>query len=391
MAEGGEMSSFKAFGLALALAVLLAACTKPQDALQQPIPVVPVVRAQHGDAVRSITLPGDLVGYYESTLYAKVTGYLKSISVDKGDWVKAGQVLAVIEVPELEQRLERARSDLDIQRLTYQRLDKVWKSDPRLVAREDVDIAYSRFQQAKAQVAELEAMMSYTRIVAPFDGVITGRLVDPGALIKAAGGSQGSETPFALGANEGSTHPGGTATPVVSEAMIDTLRIYVYVPQDEVSLIHRGTPASLILKDLPGRAFRGTVTRFAHSLDLSTRTMLTEVDIKNARHELYPGMYANVTLEIERHPNALELPESAVETSANGSSFVFVVTDRRLVKTGVSIGINTGREVEITSGLNGQEQVVSSFDPALTEGDRVRPVPVQSANPKSARPLADIR
>ena len=148
-----------------------------------------------------------MVGFYESSLYSKVTGYLQNISVDKGDWVKKGEVLATIEVPELQQRVARAEASLDVQRLTYQRLEQVWKSDPRLIARQDVDIARGKYLEAKADVDELQALVSYTRIVAPFDGIITGRFVDPGALIK-AGGDQSS-----FSAEEGSTHPTGTDVP----------------------------------------------------------------------------------------------------------------------------------------------------------------------------------
>ena len=139
-----------------------------------------VTRPERGDVARTITLPGDLVGLNEAALYAKVTGYLRRIDVDKGDWVQKGQVLAVIEVPELEQKLKRARANLEVQRVTYERLKGVWTTDRRLVAREDVDIAQGKFEQAQADVEELEAMVGYTQIVAPFDGVITARYVDPG-------------------------------------------------------------------------------------------------------------------------------------------------------------------------------------------------------------------
>src|ERR1035437_201017 len=203
----------KFLGRALAAVCILVAatgCSRPQsDAPSDSRRTVVVIRPDRGDVVHSITLPGDLVGLYQSTLYAKVTGYLKSISVDKGDWVKEGQVLAVIEVPELEQRLARTRADLQVQHLTYQRLEQVWKSDPRLVARQDVDIAQGKYLEAKAQMDELEAMASYTRIVAPFDGVITGRFVDPGALIK-AGGEQTTSAP-----DQASAHPSGGRRPGV--------------------------------------------------------------------------------------------------------------------------------------------------------------------------------
>jgi membrane fusion protein (multidrug efflux system) len=345
-------------------------------------PIVPVVTPQRGAAIRSISLPGDLVGLYESTLYSKVTGYLSTISVDKGDWVKQGQVLAQIEVPELQQRFERAKADLQVQRLTYQRLDQVWKSDPRLVAREDVDIAQGKFLAGKAQVDELRSLVGYTRIVAPYSGVITGRFVDPGALIKAGG------TQNAAGPSEGSSHPGGTATPVLSIARIDIMRIYVYAPQGVVGLIKRGMPARLTLRDGSGRSYSGAVTRFSSSLDLSTRTMLTEIDIPNPRHELYPGMYANVTLELERHPNAIKLPTSAV-ASANGHSFVLAVRDGALASLPVDTGINDGHYVEITSGLTGSEQVVASVNPALSPGEQVVAVTAPALGGKPTRVAAN--
>ena len=173
--------------------------------------------------------------------------------------------------------------------------------------------------------------------------------------------------------NENSEPPGGTATPVLSVAMIDKMRIYVYAPQGVVGLIKHGTPATLTLQDRPGKTYTGTVTRFATSLDLSTRTMLTEIDLPNSNHELYPGMYANVKLVLERHPNAIKLPNSAIVRGASGR-FVFVVTRNRLVKVPVTTGINNGHDVEITSGLNGTEHVVMSINPSQVANELVQPI-----------------
>jgi membrane fusion protein, multidrug efflux system len=345
--------------------VVATGCSRPpSDVPSDSRRTVVVIRPQRGDMIRSITLPGDLVGLYQSTLYAKVTGYLKSISVDKGDWVKNGQVLAEIEVPELQQRLARARADLEVQHLTYQRLEQVWKSDPRLIARQDVDIAQGKYFEAKAQMDELEAMVSYTKIVAPFDGVITGRFVDPGALIK-AGGEQTTSAP-----DQGSAHPSGGTSPVLSLALIDTMRTYVYVPEDGVGSIRRGMPAKLTLQDLPGHSFEGSVARYSNSLDLGTRTMLTEIDLKNPRHELYPGMYANVTLELERHRDALKLPESAIGDSPDGK-YVMIAQDGKLRRQDVTVGINTGKNVEIVHGLSGGETVVATLDPSIVPDEPV--------------------
>jgi membrane fusion protein (multidrug efflux system) len=349
-----------------------------------PQPVAPttvaVVQPKRGDVVRSITLPGDLVGFYEAALHAKVSGYLKSISVDKGDAVTQGQVLAEIEVPELQQKLKRARASLEIRRLTQGRLEHVWNTDKRLVAREDVDIAESKFQEAQAEVEELEALMNYTHIVAPFDGVVTGRFVDPGALIQ-AGGSQ------LTSASEGSAHVKGESMPVVSIADISKLRVYVYVPENEASAIYEGIPATLLLKEFPGRQFTGTVARFTRALDLSTRTMLTEVDLDNPKRELYPGMYADVRLDLARHVAALQLPTTAIGASG-ADNFVYVVRDNRLVKTPVQLGIGTEGWVEISTGLSGTEQVVENLSPALSEGEVVQPLTVAADATRSSPPAA---
>ena len=352
----------------LAIAALLAGCHHEGPDTATTMPQVVVIKPQRGEAIRSITLPGDAVGYYQSALYAKVTGYLKDILVDKGDRVKKGQVLANIEVPELRQRLDRARSNLHIQQLTYERLERVWKGDPRLVAREDVDIAYSKFEQAQAEANELAAMVAYTQIIAPFDGVVTERFVDPGALIR-AGGQDSATAPM-----EGTASAGGSAAPVVSVADIAKLRVYVYVPQDVVGYIQVGMPVLVEFRELPGHQYPASVARFAHSLDLGTRTMLTEIDIDNSKREIYPGMYAHATLELERHPDALKLPNSAVADSSGGGHFVLAVRGGRLEKVPVTVGINTGVYMEIVSGLSGNEEIVRSLTPALSSGEAVRAV-----------------
>ncbi len=352
----------------VAVGLALTGCgAQPADSTVTPPPLdIAAVHPQRADVVRTLSLPGDLIGRSQADLYAKVTGYLVRIDVDKGDWVTQGQVLAEIEVPELAQRLQRSRANLEVRRLTYQRLQHVWTTDHRLLAREDVDVAFGQYQQARAEVEELEARFGYTRIVAPFAGVITARYVDPGALIEADGHASGSGTP-------GEQRQRSGPVPVLSMAEIDRLRVYVYVPEEETSLVRQGQPATLKLREFPGRTFAGKVTRFANSLDLTTRTMLTEIDLDNTRHELYPGMYADVTLELARHPDALRIPATAVG-SAGDAHFVFVVRGGVLVKVPVSTGIATGEWLEIASGLSADDSVVANMSPTLAEGVEARAV-----------------
>ena len=354
-------------------------------------PTVAVVQPQRKEATQSITLPGDLVGFYEAALHSKVTGYLRNIMVDKGDWVKEGQVLATIEVPELDQNLARARASLQITKLTWERLDRVRNTDPKLVAKEDVDIAYAKYMEAKASEGELETMVGYTSIIAPFDGVITGRFADPGALIRAGGGDfgiSGSGVSVSAGATEGA---GGHLTgggPVLTEARIDKLRVYIYVPERESSYVKIGQPATLTLRAFPGKVFPVRVTRFASSLDLATRTMLTELDIENPDHRLYPRMYADVTLMLIQHPNAIEVPRGAVYGLGQSNPWVYSVDDGKIRKVAVTTGITDGINVEITSGLDGNEMVVSTPNPSLAAGEPVHVLdeaPPEPSTQSSAR------
>ena len=356
--------------LALALTLALAGC-EPRDAqpaIDEQAQQVTVIHPERKDLTRTLAMPGDLVGFTEASLYAKATGYLERIDVDKGDWVKKGQQLAVIEVPELQQKLKRAQATLQVERVTYERLRSVWSSDKRLVSREDVDVAQGKFAQAQADVEELQALVGYTRIVAPFDGVVTARYVDPGALIEAQGSA---------GSGQGGSSHGGKM-PVLALADISTIRVYVYVPEQETSLVKQGASAKLTLREFPGREFNGSVTRFAHALDLATRTMLAEVDLPNPEHVLYPGMYAEVTLDLEQRPGALVLPASAIGSDKQ-TSFVLVVRDGELKKVPVTVGLADGGDVEITAGIAPEDDVVSHPSATLTVGEKVRAVSAETS------------
>jgi len=348
--------------------------------------MVGVIHPQHGEMIRTIELPGDVVGFYETALHAKVTGYLQSISVDKGDWVKAGQVLAQIQVPELHSNLARAQASLEIAKITYDRLERVQKSDPRLVSQQDVDMAFAKYQEAQSAMRTLQTMVAYTKIVAPFDGVITGRFADPGALIRAGGGDFGVNETSGLispGATEGAGGHRGGGGPILTLADIDKLRVYVYVPEGSYPLIRRGTAAVLRFDEFPNRVFKGSVARFATSLDLATRTMLTEIDLDNPGRVLYPRSYAHVMLDLVRHPNALSLPADAIQGSGN-SSRVLVVRAGRIAEVPISTGISDGSRVEVTSGLTNQSLVVKTYSNALSPGEKVRSDLIESTHEASA-------
>ena len=351
--------------LGLAAVVVLAGCQQHAAAPPSGPPRVVVVEPQRRDMVRSLTLTGDLIGVKEAALHANVQGYVKRIDVDKGDRVHKGQVLAVLEVPELTQQVERARAEYRVKQLTAERVARVWREDPRLIAREEVDAAAGAARAAAAEVAHLEALVGYTQIIAPFDGVVTARYVDPGALMTAAG---------QLGTvlSGGSVVARGPA-PLLTVADIDALRVYVYVPESDTGSIALGQPATLRLAQFPGREFHGTVARFTKALDLRTRTMLTEVDLANPDQSLYPGMSADVAIELERHADALTLPVTAVGKSESGA-YVLAVREGRLVQVPVQTGLRHDATIEIASGLSGGEQIARYLSAQLQVGAPVEAV-----------------
>jgi membrane fusion protein (multidrug efflux system) len=379
-------SSLVAAACLMSLLVTLDGCAKRAEPMTTPaIPTVTVIRPWRGEMAEKIELPGDLVGFYETALHAKVTGYLQSISVDKGDMVKAGQVLAEIEVPELRSNLTQAKATMEMQRVTYDRLRRVQQSDPRLVSQEDVDIARSKYQEATASAETLATILNYTKLIAPFDGVITGRFADPGALIRAGGGDLGVDETSGLvspGATEGAGGHRGGGGPILTLADIDKLRVYIYVPEASYPFIRRGTPAELRFDEFPGRVFKGSVVRYATALDLATRTMLTEVDIDNPNHILYPRSYAHVTLDLVRHLDALIVPVAAVN-AAGKSAHVLTVENGHLASVAVSTGINDGNDVEIILGLAPGSMVVATYSNTLHPGQQVNYVAATEWKPAS--------
>lgn len=356
--------------------------TKPQPDRRRA--KVGVITAEHKELVRKITLPGTVTAFYEATLHGKVAGYVQKISVDKGDRVRRGQTLAVLEVPEMVKELDqaeaayreavaslsRSKAEADLQAATYERYKEVHSKDPDAISKQELDEYRSRAEVAKADVELAEAKVAtaranherllalsqYALITAPFSGVVTARFVDPGALI-----------------------PGATSSnqPIVTLQNLDTLRVYVHVPEVNVPFIRKGTPASLTTAAYPGKVFSAQVTRFAEALDPSTRTMKTEIDVPNPKHDLRPGMYADVTLELTKTAKAVIIPASALVIEA-GKKFVYVVRDGAAHRVAVEIGFDDGAAVEIRSGVAPGEQVVVSGKENLADGKPVEAAPAST-------------
>ncbi|HEV2208212.1 MAG TPA: efflux RND transporter periplasmic adaptor subunit [Verrucomicrobiae bacterium] len=355
------LSAFRSFwsavlGCALAL-VLFCGCgpantDQPQKA-SRPVTVQTVLPTR-GEIARNITLPTfRILPLQEATLYAKVAGYLKTLSVDKGDSVKEGQLLGEIEIPELLADRAQYTAETDVARTNYERMAEARQKAPDLVIPQTVDDLRGQYEVAQAKLQRTETLLQYARLVAPFSGMITARFVDPGAFIPAA--------------TTGST-PQNAA--VVTLMDYSRVRVQAFVPEPEVPFIRNGTPAIVTVEELPGRTFPGSVTRFAHALDSATKTMLTEIELPNPAGELRPGAYASVQLELERKQNALLIPVGALLVEKAGTS-VFIVTDSKAKKTPVQVGFNDGTHAEITGGIRADQPVILIGKQALNDGQPV--------------------
>ena len=333
-----------------------AAATAPQPpekslAVPDSAPVdVQVTKPTRRDLVYTVKLPANVSPLYQTTLYAKVSGYLKWIGPDKGDIVKKNQIVAVIDAPEVEEQYQQAVSDYKIKKLTYERLAKVWKESPDVIAKQDVDVAEAAYQGARHLMEQRVVMRDYTKVRAPYDGFVTARFADPGSLIQIA------------------TSSAASAIPLFTIMDLNTVRIYANVPQDDSPWIVPGkTTATIKVTELPTRSFTGVVTRSTMALDPTTRSLLIEIDLPNTDHALRPGTFAEVALGLRDIPQALVVPPQAVISTPKGKS-VFIVEEGKAKPVAVQTGISDGRWIEITSGLRGEEDVVAVGKRRLLEG-----------------------
>ncbi len=320
-----------------------------------PLVSVQVLQPHRRDIAYTLRLPGNLAPWYQTTLYAKVPGYLKWIGFDKGDAVRQGTVLAMLDAPEIQQQYEQAQAEYAIKKLTFERMSSVWKNNPDVIAKQDVDVAEAAATGAKHVVAQRATMLDYTKVRAPFSGVITARFVDPGAMIQVA---TNSET---------------QVLPLFTIMDLSKVRVYVNIPQEDVALAKPGCPVTVTLRQYSQKVFKGTITRTTDVLDSTTRTMLAEAHLPNPDHVLQPGSFAEVVVSLKQHPNAVVIPPAALVTEESGKA-VFIIEDGRAKKVPVKTGIDDGLEIEIVSGLEGTEQVVVVGQGQLKEGMSVTTV-----------------
>ena len=320
------------------------------------VPVL-VVAAAELPPGRMVSLPGEVKPWRQATLFGKVSGYVERMLVDKGDTVKQGQLLATLESPETDQQILSARADLATKKLVADRYTHL--APQGVVAQQELDQASGSLAVAQTELARVAALGGYQSIRAPFDGVVTARFVDPGALIPAATGSTSS------------------AQPVFEVTDMTRVRIYVYLGQSEAQFVREGTPVKLATDAHPGDVIDATVTRLTRELDTRTRTMLTEIDVDNARRWAYPGLFVRVSMKVES-PAELGVPADAVFLK-EGRPEVAVVAGGHARFQPIVVGDDDGRIVRILSGLHEGDLVALHAGDEVTDGAPVQAIQAPAA------------
>jgi RND family efflux transporter MFP subunit len=402
-ADPSKQSVARSLFAILAVTCVFSGCARPAkvDASAN-APVAAVVNVERRDLANTLEIASEFQPYQEIEVYAKVSGYIQKLYVDWGTHVKEGQPMADLEIPELAQQLqedqatvhrgesdvERAREELNrsnsaykVAHLTYQRLADVQKSQPGLVAQEDVDISEGKDVEASAGVSAAKdalasaeqglaaakatfdkdkALYAYSHIVAPFNGVVT-----------------------QLNAYKGALLPGGTSSNIGTQALCrlsqnDLLRLVIPVPERAVPDLHMGETVEVKVSTT-GKTFSGKVVRVSDQIDLQTRTMHTEVEVPNPSYELVPGMYASVEIPLKRAAKVLALPTQAVQpTGADKGTVLLVNSANQIERRSVTLGLQTATDVEIVTGLKEHDRVIFGSQGQYQAGEMVSPKVIEA-------------
>jgi RND family efflux transporter MFP subunit len=330
----------------------LATQLKERAAIAEAGPSVAVATSKQGPAVRKLTLLGEALPYKSATLYAKVSGYLTKIAVDKGDRVKAGQFIAEITSPELDHQYDSAVADLENKRRVAKRTRDL--ADQHFYSEQAAEDAETNARLAEQQVAGIKALTSYKVLTAPFAGIVTARYADPGALVTNATSNQSS------------------ALPVVTVADPTRLRVTVYVDQSEAPNVQMGTPAEVIDASNPSRQGAGKVARVAGELDTKTRTQLTEVDFDNSKGEFIPGSFVNVALLLPTK-SYVEVPAPALIVREGKRMVAVIGPDNHVKFTPINVAGTDGKVIRVESGLEENVRVALNLPNTVADGAKVSP------------------
>jgi len=305
---------------------------------------------------RTISLPATIHGYIEAAIYAKVSGYLKQIDVDKGDRVQRGQVVAILDTPDLDKQVADAKANYWLQSVTNTRELMLLRQG--VIAQQEADTARATMLQAKATYEQLLAEQGYKNITATIDGIVTARYVDPGALIPQATTS-------------------ASGTPIISVATLSPLRVYAEVPQSLALWVKNGDAATITTYELAGRQFKGTVIRHPEALDTASRTMLAEVDLQNTDRALMPGMYAKLDITVDAAATSGSMVRDDALVFRDGKTYVPVVRDGHLHLIAVKLGYDNGQLVVVEGDIHDDDLVALNVGQAAEDNEVVHPVYAQ--------------
>jgi RND family efflux transporter MFP subunit len=397
------LASYLAATFAVTLAIGLTACNgggTRAEASATSVTTVGVTTVVNKSLSRQITLSSELVPFQEIDVYAKEAGYVKRLYVDYGSHVKAGQVMATLEIPELQAQLQEdqaqitnasdevSRAQHELKRyqaqykalhLEYTRLNSVFETQPGIVAQQEVDdaqgkdlaaesqvdsaesallAAQSNLSVAKARLVHDQSLYDYSKITAPFSGVVTERYANLGTLV------------------QGGTASSTQALPIVKLSQDDLFRLVIPVPESYVRYIRVGDPVNVRVPSL-SKTFPGKVARFSVDVKEATRTMHTEVDVANPQHLLVPGIYAEADLTLEQRDNVPTVPLQAINHEADQTTVLVVNRQNQLEDRPITLGLQTANDAEVVSGIFDGERIVVSDRSGLKTGERVRPQAVE--------------
>jgi RND family efflux transporter MFP subunit len=367
-----------------------AAASNDGAAQKEDARTVAVTKVTRGDIAKSVMLTAEFMPWQQVEVHAKVSGYVQKMNVDVGDHAKMGDVLAILEIPEIDQELIQAKASIltaqqevksieaefDETTLLAGRINDAAKQNKDLIAQQDIDnandtnraneaklaAAKQRVAEAQANAARLQALVNYAQVTAPFDGVVTRRYADVGALVEA-------------GTVQSGTGSNSDSMPIVSFAQLNILRLEFPVPEADFSYVHVGDTVDVDMLSM-GKHFQGKVARFAQKVDMSTRTMLTEVDVPNPDFIYAPGMYATVRLYLAQQKNVLTIPIQSI--SSGDTPSVMVVKDNKISRQNVTVGLESPEQAEILSGLEEGDLVVVGSRSSLQVGQDVSPQLVEN-------------
>jgi membrane fusion protein, multidrug efflux system len=368
-----KLGIFGAAGVIAALLLVVSGIRAREDSSaklrqwtdSQAIPSVAVIYPDAGVLSATIDLPGRLEAYYRAPIFARVNGYLKNWSADIGARVKAGEVIAEIDAPDLDQQLLQARADLVNQQASAKLSEVTLARRKTLIASNfvsmqeidersaDLSNKNAAVNASQANVERLEALAGYKKITVPFDGIVTARATDVGALINSGGGS-------------------GPPMFVISD--IKKLRVYVNVPQSYVPAVKIGAKAVISVPEYKDRTFDATIEASAQSVDVNSGTTQMQLALDNAAFELMPGGYANVRMSLQRDGVPLNIPASALIFDQSGLRVATVGPDDRVLFKAVKIARDLGRNIELASGVSLEDRIINAPPDGIADGDQVRVV-----------------